>query len=156
MPAAMRAVSMRLAGFARLAAVGDSTRAPHSLQKRAPDESGALQRAHSPAASGEPQAEQNFPVAGAPQDGQMLDGESAALIQKSPRLSCQVPSLVESPHLNMEMVGRSHVSESTEAHYLEIELHRPISKLAIRFRPQVHRMHPTVGLFVMHTLAVHR
>jgi hypothetical protein len=70
---------VRLAAFARLTPGNDSTRAPHSLQKRAPDGSAALQREHSPAVSGVPQSEQNFPVAGAPHDGQMIDGEGAVL-----------------------------------------------------------------------------
>ena len=76
---------MRLAAFARLTSAGDSTRAPHSLQKRAPDESGALQREHSPAVSGEPQSEQNFPIAGAPHVGQIVVGEGAVLITRSQR-----------------------------------------------------------------------
>jgi len=62
---------------------GDSTRAPHSLQKRAPDESGALQREHSALLSGVPQSEQNFPIAGAPHFGQMLDDEEAVVIRRS-------------------------------------------------------------------------
>jgi len=76
-------VSVRLATFARLAPVNDSARAPHSLQKRAPGESGALQREHSPAVSGVAHSEQNFPLAGAPQDGQMVDGEGAVLMRES-------------------------------------------------------------------------
>ena len=78
----MRIACVRFAAVARLAAFGDSTRAPHSLQKRAPDESGALQREHSPAVSGVPQSEQNFPVAGAPHDGQIVDEEGVVLIRE--------------------------------------------------------------------------
>src|SRR5215510_16361284 len=80
-PVATRIVSVRLATLARLAPVSDATLAPHSLQKRALGESGALQRAHSPAVSGVAHSEQNFPVPGAPQDGQIVDGEGAVLMR---------------------------------------------------------------------------
>jgi len=78
-------MSARRATFARLTFAGDSTRAPHSLQKRAPDGSAELQREHWAPVSGVPQSEQNFPTAGAPHDGQMVDGEEAVLITGSQR-----------------------------------------------------------------------